>query len=140
MSGKSAPESPTDDVEARNSQAKIRQDIEERVSGQSEEEDLDSSYALSIKRKAKEAEDDSVAATLKQLQEEIRQLRQERQVREREIAELALAPQKSQREPAFNAIPSTKFPENFSSGKDSVPEAEPPPRAEMTGKLLLLPA
>ena len=76
----SALESPADDDPRPHEQ--ILREVSCEDSGQSEGESLDSTNALSSKRKAVEAEDDPIASTLQQLREELKQLRQERQDRE----------------------------------------------------------
>ena len=80
------------------------------------EGELESINALSSQRKAMEADDDPVAATLHQLREELRQLRQERRDREREIAGLPLSPQKLQKDSVPDTLSSTNFIENLQGG------------------------
>jgi TolA-binding protein len=68
-------QSPADDDPRPHEQ--ILREVSCEDSEQSEGESLDSTNAFSSKRKPVEAEDDPIAATLQQLREELKQLRQE---------------------------------------------------------------
>ena len=126
--GQSAHQSPAEEVENRDDSSESH--------GQTEVDLAKNTNISSPKRKVGSFGEDPIAETINQLREELRQLRHEREIREREISQMSLLPQKVTEGNAVIASSATKIPgisrssgEGAGNNGNPVPIASPYPLA-----------